>query len=283
VERASHYNKRFVYRAGAGVRLQNRSCALLIRETGTKDAVTMEALRARLRNIFAMLLAATARLDSAVRDHTRKTISYLRDNRVWLWESRFFWLTVMGAAGFPAAVLAWWPYEQVIRSAGLGLQLAGIGTVWWGIQETRNLFDHPTFLMQARAWLRRRPKYGGRSVAVGLSTGAVAISSGRAAVWSHASADATLEQRIGMLEKNLLRVRDDLGGFQTKTEEDIRRQEQAMKQEQQARESADQEIREKLKATETGGLYISAMGALWLLVGVTMGTIPAELSGVFGQ
>ncbi len=98
--------------------------------------------------------------------------------------------------------------------------------------------------------------------------------SGRASVWSGVGSDATLEQRIEALEKNLVRVRDDLSRLQNKTEEDIRHQKQALTQEQQERERADKEIRDKLRATETGGLHISAMGALWLLAGVIMGTIP---------
>jgi len=223
------------------------------------------------------------RLKFSVRDHTRKTLSYLRAHRAWLWESRFFWLTVLGAVGVPVAVLVWWPYEHIIRYAGLGLQVAGILTVWWGIRETRKLFEHPTFWMQAGEWFRRRPRYGGRVVAGEGSAAAAAGAFGRTTVWSHASSGATLEQRLEVLEKNLQSVRDDLSGFQTKTEEDIRRHDQAIREEQQARDSADQEIRKKLKSTETGGLHISAMGAIWLLVGVIMGTIPAELARWFGE
>ena len=68
---------------------------------------------------------------------------------------------------------------------------------------------------------------------------------------------------------------------QTRTvaEDNIRRHGQDLKEERRARDSADQEIRDKMKATETGGLHISAMGALWILEGVTMGTIPTEVAG----
>ena len=37
-----------------------------------------------------------------------------------------------------------------------------------------------------------------------------------------------------------------------------------------------------LKGAETGGLHVSAMGAFWLLAGVTMGTIPDDLARWFG-
>jgi hypothetical protein len=157
------------------------------------------------------------------------------------------------ALGVPFAVLLWWPHEHIIRYAGLGLQLAGIGSIWWEIRETRKLFEHPTFWMQAREWFRRRPKYGGRVIAAGGSVAAAATVSARATVWSHAGADATLEKRVETLEKNLRRVRDDLSSFEKKTEDGILRQYQAIKQEQQARHRSDQELREKMKTTETGG------------------------------
>jgi hypothetical protein len=177
-----------------------------------------------MKSISAKLRAAAARLKLSIRDHTRKTVSYLRAHPPWLWESRFFWLTVLVALGVPFAVLLWWPHEHIIRYAGLGLQLAGIGTVWWGIRETRKLFEHPTFWMQAREWFRRRPKYGGRVIAAGGSVAAAATVSARATVWSHAGADATLEKRVETLEKNLRRVRDDLSSFEKKTEDGILRQ-----------------------------------------------------------
>jgi len=216
-------------------------------------------------------------------DHMRKTISWLRRLSAWLlWEIRFFWVTIL-VLGVAVVVVVWWPRENIIRYAGLGLQLMGILTVWWGIRETRKLFDHPTFWMQARRWFGRFPKYGGRVIGLVGSAVATVNASARASVWKGAGASATLEKRVGVLEENLTRVRDDLAGFRKITEDDIRKQDKAIKHEEQARHTAVHEISEKLKVTETGGLHISAMGALWLLAGVTMGTIPTEIASILDQ
>jgi len=51
-----------------------------------------------------------------------------------------------------------------------------------------------------------------------------------------------------------------------------------LKQEERNRAREDQSIREKLEATETGGLHISVMGALWLFVGVTLSTGASEIA-----
>ena len=45
-----------------------------------------------------------------------------------------------------------------------------------------------------------------------------------------------------------------------------------------ARAKEDQAIREKLAAAQTGGLNISAMGVLWLFVGITLSTASPEIT-----
>lgn len=244
--------------------------------------MAMPAVAAKLRAARARLRATVVKAGSWVQTHRRKTAAFFRGLPPWLWDSRYFWLTVLGAFIVPVVVLVWWPQENCIRYTGLVLQLAGIGTVWLGIRETRKLFKHPTFWQQARAWFSRRPRYGGRVIAVGALMAASASVAGRMSVSTSPRPDATLEERMAVLERNLAYVRDDLTRFQNKTEEDIRRQEQAIKQEQQERSKDVQELNEKLKGAETGGLHISAMGALWLLAGVIMGTIPDDLARWFG-
>jgi hypothetical protein len=45
-----------------------------------------------------------------------------------------------------------------------------------------------------------------------------------------------------------------------------------------AREAADKEIMSALEASSTGGVSISAIGALWLFVGVILSTASQELA-----
>ena len=51
-----------------------------------------------------------------------------------------------------------------------------------------------------------------------------------------------------------------------------------LKREEQARISSDSEIMTKLETTETGGLTISAIGAVWLFVGVILSSSSVELA-----
>ena len=100
----------------------------------------------------------------------------------------------------------------------------------------------------------------------------------RAHMWSNPGLDATMAERIKALEENLQDVNQRLCSIQNEIDQSFRKQTEVLKHEQDTRAKADQEIREKLEATETGGLHISAMGVLWLVVGVIMSTIPTELT-----
>lgn len=75
----------------------------------------------------------------------------------WFWEMKYLWLALVVI--IVALVVALRPYtsEPVIRLTGLVLQILGIGTVAWGISETRALFGHPSLVGKCRKWLARFP------------------------------------------------------------------------------------------------------------------------------
>ena len=52
----------------------------------------------------------------------------------------------------------------------------------------------------------------------------------------------------------------------------------SVEEERSARVTEDRKILSKLEATETGGLHISAMGAVWIFLGIIFSSIPKELS-----
>jgi hypothetical protein len=227
---------------------------------------------AKLRRLWENLM-------QSVRTHAQKTSSWIKAIKYWLWESRFFWLAFVVVAA-PIVASFCWPHEYFLRYAGLFLQFLGILTVAWGIWKTRELFGHPSFLMRIREWLRRFPPYGGRTMTASARAVVTGAASARASVRRGIPPNATLEQRIEVLERNLQLVDDELSQTQKEVEEGLRKRSDAIEREAKIRAQSDQELRERLTATATGGLDISAMGALWLLVGVIMSTIPAELAGL---
>src|ERR1019366_7612660 len=92
---------------------------------------------------------------------------------------------------------------------GLALQLFGIGTVIWGISETRALFGHPSLASKAKSWLIRFPLLR-RSVvisATGLAAGA-AVGKARAYGTHGPGANQTTESRLDALEKNIASIQE---------------------------------------------------------------------------
>jgi hypothetical protein len=210
----------------------------------------------------------------------RKILAWLKAILHWLvdeWKYFCLGFLVVAAAGLIVFICA---SEAVIRITGMALQLLGIGTVAWGIHTTRKEFGHPSVFAVWRKRLNHFPPFGGR-----MSTGGSMYamlpsltSSGQCHDSVSAGVNPTIDARVHALEENLKLVNDRVSQTQNEMDREFRKQIEALKQEQQIRSDEDQHIRVKIESTQTGGLHISAMGALWLAVGVIMSSIPSELA-----
>lgn len=209
----------------------------------------------------------------------RKLLAYLRAILHWLVEWKWFclgFIVVFAPSSFIVLVCA---DEAVIRIAGMVLQLMGIGTVAWGIHITRKEFGHPSVFTVWHKRLNRFPAFGNHGAAVSFNITLPALT-GSMRGYSSASAgtNPTIDARIQALEENIRLVNDRVNQTQNEMDQEFRKQTDALKQEQQIRSDEDQHTRSKMESTNTGGLHISAMGALWLAVGVIMSSIPSELA-----
>ena len=197
----------------------------------------------------------------------------------WLFEWRYFCLSLLVVVVPVFFGLRYGADEAAIRITGMALQLLGILTVAWGIHTTRKEFGHPSIFTVWYQRLSRFPSFRKRVVTV---TGHITLPgmtvSGRGHASVSAGPGATIEARVQALEENLQIVHDRVSQTQNEMDHAFRKHSEALKQEEQVRDKEDQNIRAKLEATETGGLHISAMGAFWLFVGVIMSTVPVELA-----
>jgi hypothetical protein len=87
-----------------------------------------------------------------------------------------------------------------------------------------------------------------------------------------------METRVDALERNVKLIHGRIDHTQSEMDQKFRTHAALLDREAQTRARDDQALREKLEATETGGLHISAMGALWLFVGVTLSTAAPEIA-----
>ncbi len=93
--------------------------------------------------------------------------------------------------------------------------------------------------------------------------------------------DQTTEARLDALEKNIHRIHERISGVLDEMDRGLSDAAEALKREEQTRQAEDAAIREKLERTATGGLHISVIGAVLLLVGVILSTAAPEIAGWF--
>ena len=210
------------------------------------------------------------------RTRPSRFVPWTRSLGRWLWEARLAWLAV-GTLLAAALVIADNPAEPRIRVMGLVLQILGIGTVAWGIRTTRKLFGRPGIVVLMRRWLANFPRYGGRTISVGATMAATSAVRGRGFITTRA-ADDSVEARLDALEKNVEHVNDRISGLQAEMDQKADEHRCALPEEREARSREAGELRERLEATETGGLHVSAVGAVWLTLGVALSTAAPELA-----
>lgn len=197
----------------------------------------------------------------------------------WLAEARYAWLA-LGVIFIALVVsLRVCTSEPVIRLTGLVLQVLGIGTVIWGISETRALFGHPSFAAKTKSWLERFPLLR-RNIVLAAGTGSFAFATGKARghVTNGPGPNPTIESRVESLERNIALIHERISSTENEMDEVFRKTADALRNEEQTRRSEDQILYERLEATGTGGVHISAIGASWLFVGVVLSTASVEIA-----
>jgi len=90
--------------------------------------------------------------------------------------------------------------------------------------------------------------------------------------------DNSAQARIEALEKNIKHVQGRISSLETDLDEQGQELRESLEAERRTRANETERLRARLEATETGGLHLSAIGAAWLLVGVTLSTAAPELA-----
>jgi hypothetical protein len=177
-------------------------------------------------------------------------------------------------------LLAFRASEPIIRIAGLLLQLVGISTVVYGIDQTRRLFGHPSLVNAGMAWLSSFPRLHPppRVAVLDIDTGTIRLTGSGVALRHRAAPGATLETRVHVLESNIDSLERRLEATEGHLGEAAKTAAEGLLEEGQVRQGQVDAIREKLEATETGGLAISLMGLIWLVVGLILATASQELA-----
>jgi len=200
----------------------------------------------------------------------------------WIVQPWTFWLCTFVVVASVVFSLLGGISETKIRIIGLFLQLCGIGTVAWGLRETRKLFGYPDFVEHLVEWIKRFPRFKPKPSYSDLNITLPSLqltASGHS--WQNSGPEATSEERLEAVEANLLNVNQRLIQVQQRMDHETRRITSELSEEQRLRKEEDEETRRKLSLSQTGGLSISFMGLVWLIWGIIMSTASTEIAKWF--
>ena len=197
----------------------------------------------------------------------------------WLAEGKHVWAAL--AVVLVAMLICFRPgaSEPLIRLTGLGLQILGVGTAVWGILATRKYFGQASPIAMLVSWLKRCPLRGTRVVA-SIGTARSRSSAGKLRGYSSAAIDpkAESEVRIEALEKNIGLIHERITFLARDIDGDVSILRGQVERESKERAHLESQVNSHIEGVATGGLHITAIGAVWLFLGVLLSTASSELS-----
>jgi hypothetical protein len=199
---------------------------------------------------------------------------------VWLLDARVFWnwlavsgVIIMICYGFPGH---WFERTDLdpIKWCGMLFQLAGLYTVYSGLNQSLSLFNKERLWLSVRRWFKRFPsifkKPGVISASAGVSMGvATAVAVG--AVVTRAT---TLEGRIDRLELQVKLLETSTAQRLAEASSQVRN---LIDVENAARSATDAAINRTVEEAIVGGMNLAVTGAANLLFGIVLTAIPEDV------
>lgn len=209
--------------------------------------------------------------------------SSLRRVYNWLAEVPTFWafLAVLAVAVCLPLLLVT-PVADAVRYAGLLLQLLGVGVVAYTLRGRGKPFDHAPVLTFARSWIRRAPSFRPRHITLEVTGTAMgsASASADATLWRGHRLDQPVEAQLDAIRENLATLRDDLQAQGSCTNARVAELRNAIDAERAQRSAEIQETKRTLKEIAADSLYLEVAGIGWLVAGIFLATIPAEIAAL---
>lgn len=201
----------------------------------------------------------------------------------WLWEMKLVTLMIL------YIFLAWiglnfFNYtEPSFRIIGLVLQILGIATVILGLNQTREQFNHKSYKSLLNDWLKRCPIKDKpvfiepESIGTSFSIGDVVLTT-----VFRLDSNETISEQLAKVEKEILSLQTQIDNASTKNKEEINKLNREINGEKNERDQAINKTLKIVESASTGGVHISLIGTIWLLIGVILSSLSPELSKFFG-
>jgi hypothetical protein len=178
--------------------------------------------------------------------------------------------------------------EVTVRYSGLGLELAGVFIVAYGLIERQALFGLPSIKERTSRVLRQwfdylrtlLPGQKGQPLTLKVNTGdSIMVGlTGKLSVWKGVPPDAPIESRIEVLEANLLTLKSEQSDSTQHLQKEVNARRDEIASERKARESAHAALNNQLKELAVGGMHLEWIGVVCLLLGVVLATTSTEIA-----
>lgn len=202
----------------------------------------------------------------------------------WLFRPRYFWACFIVTAVALAVCLRPDTTEPTIRLTGLFLQLLGVLTVVWGIMETRRFFGRPPISSNVRSWLAAAPFHRPKVIsAAGHASLGPLTCKARGYGMHSAGEHPTVESRLDALEKNIAGVHQRITGLEQEYDQEFLKLGAQVRTESNSLKAELHRINGRFEAFGTGGVHISAIGAVWIFAGLVLSTAAIEIAHALGS
>lgn len=215
----------------------------------------------------------------------RRAPKYISDLGAWLWRTRpLVWVLVAIVVVLVLGVLISSCLERYVRFSGMGLQLIGVILVGIGLWDTRRAFeDQPTAWEGIKQWWAGRPRFRPRHITLEASGALLGVAGMSARASVTAGPNASLEQRMVVLERGHAALFDEVGKLSEETKQKIGELSNAMALERSERQEADKGVKELLKKAVAEGLPLGRVGAVCFFIGIVATSASPEIASWLGR
>ncbi len=166
-------------------------------------------------------------------------------------------------------------HETWVRAIGAALQCIGVMFVIVGVLMTRAQFGLPSLRGAVLGWFRGFPVLFPKTQYISMDgVLGMPMSIGEISVRQGLRPNATPDEKIAYVLQEVERQSGELSAFKKSTQQQNDELRALISAEEAKRVSEVREVRKLLTAHATGGLDLSFCGAIFLLVGVVLGTLP---------
>jgi hypothetical protein len=214
----------------------------------------------------------------------RRAPKYISDLVAWLWRTRpLVWVLVAIVVVLLLGVLISVCLERYVRVSGMGLQLIGVILVGIGLRDTRRAFeDQPTTWQGIKQWWAGRPRFRPQHITLEARGAAMGVGGMSARARVIAGPNASLEQRMAVLEREHAALFDEVGKLSEETKQKIGELSNTINVERSERQEADKGVKEQLKKAVAEGLPLGRVGAVCFFIGIIAASASPEIASWFG-